>query len=164
MRVFCFFLCLLLSPSLFAQTETPPPTVRVVDIAQLEQAFRTGGDTLTVFNFWATWCRPCVAELPAFQQLHQESAGKPLRVVLVSLDFKSELEKTLIPFLQKKGIALPVWLLDGKPALYIDRVSRSWSGSIPASLFVRPSHKIYRFEERDFTFDELNELVEGLLK
>lgn len=159
---FTLFL-LLATTGLFAQ-QTDTPKVRVLKIAELEQAFRQGGDTLTVYNFWATWCRPCVAELPYFEKLNESASGRPLRVVLVSLDFRSELDKSLIPFLKKNGIKSTVWLLEGKPVEFIDRISRAWSGSIPASLFVRPSRKTYVFKEQDFTLEELNAIVNELLR
>jgi thiol-disulfide isomerase/thioredoxin len=165
MRLFILFVGYFAAIGLHGQSTTPPaPTVRVLQIDQLEEAFRQGGDTLTVYNFWATWCRPCVAELPAFEQMREANKDRPVRVVLVSLDFASELQKTLIPFLQKKDIRSPVWLLDGKPALYIDRISRAWGGSIPATLFVRPSERTYVFKEREFSFEELQRTVDELLR
>jgi thiol-disulfide isomerase/thioredoxin len=165
MRFFMLFVGCFAAIGLRGQSTTPPvPSVRVLSIDQLEEAFRHGGDTLTVYNFWATWCRPCVAELPAFERLGEEYRDRPVRVVLVSLDFVSEREKTLIPFLQKKDIRSPVWLLDGKPTLYIDRISRAWGGSIPATLFVRPSKRTYLFKEQEFAFDELKHVVDELLR
>jgi thiol-disulfide isomerase/thioredoxin len=164
MRLLPLFVFCSTAFSAHGQTEPPPPHVRTLDILQLEEAFRSGGDTLTVYNFWATWCRPCVAELPAFERLREEYADKPFRLVLVSLDFPSEKEKTLIPFLQKKGIGSTVWQLEGKPTEFIDRISRSWGGSIPASLFVRPSRKKYVFKEQAFEYEELRTLVDELMK
>ena len=56
------------------------------------------GDTTYVINFWATWCAPCVKELPYFEQLREGNEMKPFKMILVSLDFKSKLEgvKSLI--------------------------------------------------------------------
>ena len=58
-------------------------------------------DTTYIVNFWATWCKPCVSELPEFEKLHQGSKGKQIKVLLVSMDFKEELDKKLKNFLEK---------------------------------------------------------------
>lgn len=59
------------------------------------QAVSLGGDTVSlssfagevvVLNVWATWCRPCVVEMPALQRLHEELSEDGLRVVAVSVD------------------------------------------------------------------------------
>ncbi|MEL6356336.1 MAG: thioredoxin domain-containing protein, partial [Bacteroidota bacterium] len=54
----------------------------------IEPLFNQQNDTTYIVNFWATWCKPCVEELPHFQELNEKYAGQPLRIVLVSLDFK----------------------------------------------------------------------------
>ena len=48
----------------------------IEDFATLEARMNQPTDTLIVYNFWATWCRPCVAELPYFEKLNQEYAEK----------------------------------------------------------------------------------------
>lgn len=115
-------------------------------------------DTTYVVNFWATWCKPCVAELPAFQQLIEETADEPVRVLLVSLDFENQLEKRLLPFVEDRGLQNDViYLGDTKTNAWIDRVSPEWSGAIPATILLRNGEEA--FYERGFTYDELAEVV-----
>ena len=57
--------------------------------AALEKEILSDKNTIYVVNFWATWCAPCVKELPYFEQLNSEN--KNVKVVLVSLDFKNNL-------------------------------------------------------------------------
>src|SRR4051812_22876448 len=59
-------------------------------------------DTVYVVNFWATWCKPCIQELPAFDSLLVVSKNTPVKILLVSLDFKEELQKTVNPFLKSR--------------------------------------------------------------
>lgn len=107
-----------------------------------------GNDTLYVINFWATWCAPCVEEMPYFEQLHEETAGKKIKVLLVSLDFKKDLETKLRPFLQKRQLKPQViHLADGKYNNWIDRVSPEWSGAIPATLLVKGKQKQFYGEQ-----------------
>jgi thiol-disulfide isomerase/thioredoxin len=55
-----------------------------------------------VINFWATWCAPCVKEIPNFEKLNTTYKASPLKVILVSLDFKSKLEKVVYSVCEEK--------------------------------------------------------------
>lgn len=98
-------------------------------------------------NFWATWCKPCVKELPYFQQLHEKYPDLPM--LLVSLDKKADASEKIPSFLAKKGITIATVLLaDGRANDWIDKVSPLWSGSIPATLVVTEDEPV--FFETDF--------------
>lgn len=100
-------------------------------------------DTTYVVNFWATWCKPCVQELPAFDSL--AAANKNVKVLLVCLDFKEELDKKVNPFLLKRKIKSECVLLDEVNGNeYINKISESWSGAIPATVFVKGKTKILK--------------------
>ena len=58
-------------------------------------------DKTYVINFWATWCAPCVKELPYFEEVNKEFKDKNTEVILVSLDFPSQIESKLKPYLKK---------------------------------------------------------------
>lgn len=102
-------------------------------------------DTLYIVNFWATWCKPCIQELPAFDSLYHQTNQKPIKVLLVSLDFKEELPKKVKPFLAKNNIQIPCYLLDETNGNdFIDKISKDWSGAIPATLFKKGSNQFLR--------------------
>ncbi|WPR70933.1 TlpA family protein disulfide reductase [Flavobacterium sp. NG2] len=123
----------------------------------LEEAILNDKNTTYVVNFWATWCAPCVKELPYFEKLNLEN--KAVKVVLVSLDFKDQYESRLIPFLKKKAIQSQVVLLTDKNYNHwLPKVDKDWSGSIPATLIVKGNKRI--FAERDFaSYEELNNYI-----
>ena len=101
----------------------------------LAPIFQFDNDTTYVINFWATWCGPCVEELPYFEAFHQKYKDEKIRVILVSLDFPRKLESQLLPFLEKHHFNSTVAvLLDGKYSDWIDKISPDWSGAIPVSL------------------------------
>jgi len=152
------FLCLFVG-SLSAQQ-----TVQVIHMDDLESWFQKDDDVLYVINFWATWCRPCVAELPYFDDLGKHYKDKPVQVLLVSLDFVDDLESRVQPFLKKKKPKSAVYLLDeDKPNQWIGKVDETWSGAIPATIFVNKKQDIRVFHEGDFTKEELFEKVESLM-
>lgn len=72
-------------------------TISLTKIDPLISRLNNGGDT-TVLNFWATWCAPCVAELHYFTDLDSIKPIKPLKVILVSLDFKKTYPLSLFHF------------------------------------------------------------------
>lgn len=121
-------------------------------------------DTLYVINFWATWCKPCIQELPYFEELENNYKGKKVKVILVSLDFKTNLEDKVIPFVEKREIKSDVILLDDLDYnSWIDQVSTDWSGAIPATLFLNPEKGISTFREGEFDRESLNKQISQYL-
>jgi thiol-disulfide isomerase/thioredoxin len=76
--------------------------------ADLEPLLHRQSDTTYVVNFWATWCKPCVAELPFFEKLHAAYRGKPVEVILVSIDFPKQLKSKLLPFVRERNLQAQV--------------------------------------------------------
>lgn len=142
-----------------AYAQTP-----VIKLADLSQWTESDDDTLYVLNFWATWCRPCVAEMPYFEQAGEANQDKPVKVIFISLDFAEDLDSRVEPFLKKKKLKSDVVLLDEtKYNEWIDKISPEWSGSIPATLFVNHNRQIRQFHEGDYTFEDLNNEIQTLL-
>lgn len=137
--------------------------VKLLTLSQLEQRIAKGNDTTYVINFWATWCGPCVEELPHFEKINQKATNKPLKVILMSMDFKSKLNSAVIPFVQKNKIKSEVYVVNEQDQqAFIERVDAKWSGALPATLFVNTKHKVRQFYEKEFTEQELTKTIETL--
>jgi thiol-disulfide isomerase/thioredoxin len=133
-------------------------TLQKMNFQQFENHLRRQSDTVYVVNFWASWCKPCCEELPAFEKITDKYAGKKVKVLLVSLDFPIQLESRLLPYIQKNGIKSEVILLDDpNQNLWIDKVYPKWSGAIP---FTQIYGKGFRDSyERSFRFNELDSII-----
>lgn len=139
-------------------TRISAQNINVYKIDDLVKRIYNSSDTTYVVNFWATWCKPCVAELPEFEKLHQENKSKKVKVLLVSMDFKEELTKKVKTFFDKNKYTCEVVLLDeinGND--FINKISEKWSGAIPATLITRNNKSTHEFIEKKVTFDFLSE-------
>ncbi len=115
-----------------------------------------------VVNFWATWCKPCIKEMPYFEQLAEKYKDQQVEVLFVSLDFPDLLEKQVIPFVKRKQIKSRVVLLDDTGANeWIPKVDPSWSGAIPATVIYNSNGR--KFFEKSFTYQELENELKSLL-
>lgn len=134
--------------------------VEIVKFSDLQKKMLYTEAPLTVFNFWATWCGPCIKELPHFDELNE--TNKDVKVYLVSLDFQNQLDRVK-KFVEKKGLKSEVLFLDEKdPDSYMPKVSQEWTGAIPATLFVTELGKTY-FYEKAFTKEELEKTINNHL-
>jgi thiol-disulfide isomerase/thioredoxin len=109
-------------------------------------------------NFWATWCAPCIKELPAIQSIEQKYADKKFKVLLVSLDFSKDLTSRLEPFVKSKNITSDVFLLDDPDQnRWIDKVDPNWSGEIPFTLIYGKNFR--ESYSQTFTYKELDSII-----
>lgn len=130
---------------------------KTVDFEGLEEYLKNDTSETVVVNFWATWCAPCIKELPAFEKLNKEFESQDVSVILVSLDFPSQLEH-LKSFIKKKNLQSDVvFLNDPNENEWISKVDTNWSGAIPATLMLTNNRRF--FYERSFTYDELESTV-----
>ncbi|MFN3908314.1 MAG: TlpA family protein disulfide reductase [Flavobacterium sp.] len=121
---------------------------------------QTNSDTLYVVNFWATWCEPCIEELPAFEAINEKYKNQKFKMLLVSLDFNKQKEKKLIPFVTKNQLkAQVIHLNDPDANAWIEKVDANWSGSIPATLVFTKDKRT--FFEQSFTKEQLQNIIDN---
>ncbi len=138
-------------------------TIPVVDFEGLRALLQQEDDRIRVINFWATWCAPCIKELPYFEEMARKYAGSGVEVFLVSLDFPAAWEGRLPKFIRKKGLKSPVVILDDPDQNdWIPRVDPRWSGAIPATLIYRGDHRA--FYETTFERDTLEAALKPFIR
>ena len=123
--------------------------VEVFDFAALEPLLQADENRTRIINFWATWCKPCLEELPYFEEINDSLGGSEVEVILVSLDFPKKLETQLIPYVEKHGLKSKVILLDDpRENIWIPKVDSTWSGALPATLIINKDKR--KFYEMSF--------------
>lgn len=159
---FLYTLFTLLFISLYAQKAQAQ--IEKITFEQLQaKTLHAENDTLYVVNFWATWCGPCVAELPYFEQAGKAYAAKKVKILLINLDFVSE-EAKVAAFVKKKNLQNPVYQLNASdPNKWIDQIDPDWDGAIPVTVFYQSGKKVL-FHDGEISQSELNEKTETLLK
>ncbi|MBP2830760.1 redoxin family protein [Aquimarina sp. U1-2] len=136
--------------------------IPVYDFENFEPLLKVNDNKTRVINFWATWCKPCVAELPYFELINSRYSDNEVEVVLVSLDLPQHVETKLIPFITKQHIQSKVILLDDPDSnSWIPKVDGNWSGSIPATIIYKGNTST--FYERSFTYNELEKELKKML-
>jgi len=134
--------------------------VQVIKANQLYKMMDNCEAELCVYNFWATWCAPCVREIPQFEKLSESDHN--IQVKLISLDNVDDLYTSVKSFIKKRDIHSEVLLLDETDFNeIIPKVNSDWSGAIPATLIVDRNGKRY-FYEKEFKEGELNETLRNL--
>lgn len=156
---YCLKLLILLAVSLQSAAQDIP-SYSADDLARRI----SNKDTFYVVNFWATWCGPCVKELPEFARLHEQYAGKPVKLLMVSLDFKESYPKKVAAFVKKRKMEQEVvWLNETNANEFIPKLEPAWGGSIPATLLVYPHNDYRNFFEGQVTARQLGLLIDKQL-
>lgn len=135
--------------------------IPVYEFEALQKVLPADNNQLVILNFWATWCKPCVAEMPYFNAISKKYADNDqIKVLLISLDMSTQIESRLIPFMNKRQLHPEVWVLDDPDAnSWIDKVDPSWSGAIPATLFYKGTQKAF-FEQSFHSEQEIEDIIQ----
>ncbi|MFW6248864.1 MAG: TlpA disulfide reductase family protein [Bacteroidota bacterium] len=154
---------IIVSSSVFgANKRTNLNTVKSYSFEELAPRLNQQTDSLYVINFWATWCAPCVKEIPDFEKIQAEYADQKVKVLFVSLDSPDHLNSRLIPFIEKMNMKAEVVMLDEVDGnKWIPKVDDKWSGAIPATLIYNSDKR--EFYAREFTYEELQQTLESFL-
>jgi thiol-disulfide isomerase/thioredoxin len=131
-----------------------------IKLKDLQKIINTAAEKVQVINFWATWCAPCVKEIPLFETLNQEN--KAVDVTLVSMDYDLDPNpEKVYRFMSRKSLKSKVVILaERNPNDWIDKIDKSWSGTLPATLIVNTKTGKRRFIQKELQEGELEKIIE----
>ncbi len=137
------------------------PKIKITDLEKMIADSRTP----LIINFWATYCIPCIEEIPHFQEEVKKRSGDSLRLLLVSLDLEDFYPGKIRAFAAKRKFIAPILWLDEYDADYFcPRVDPQWSGAIPATLFINNRTGYRKFIEQELSRDELQKEIMAILR
>ena len=140
--IFTIFFFILFAANVFSQNE-----IKVVKIEELKKVYVKQNDTTYVINFFATWCGPCMMEMPILNKFYEEHQNTNVQLIFVSLDNAGALKK-LPSKMKKLGVQAPVYLLNESTDFsWLPYIDKRWQGSIPATMVVNGKKNIKAFFE-----------------
>jgi len=149
---------LLIGSNSFAQK------VKKVQITEIEDIIQKT-DHPVIISFWATWCAPCIQEIPYFQETVKRYEDSNVEFVLVSLDFKGSYPSGIESFLKKKNFqASFYWLNETNADYFCPKIDPKWDGSIPATLFVNNKTGYRKFFDRQLTPLQVEQEIKAQVK
>lgn len=135
--------------------------LKSVNYEELKSIMQKDDGKLYVVNFWATWCKPCIEELPHFMEVNELYKSDPnFKMILVSLDNRKALDTKVKRFIENNNLNVDVYLLDDNKRMneWIPATDPKWTGAIPATIFYK-NKKTVHFQEMQMTKYELEDII-----
>ncbi|RYY69110.1 MAG: TlpA family protein disulfide reductase [Chitinophagaceae bacterium] len=145
----------------YSSAQSNIPTWKITDV---EKYMQSGKDEVLVINFWATFCKPCVAEIPSFIEVTNRYKSQNVKLLLVSLDLPSFYPKKIEAFAKKNNFNTNiVWLEETNADYFCPKIDQKWSGSIPATLIINPKTGYRKFFEEEIEKDVFEAAIKEAL-
>ena len=148
---------------LFASTFIRAQDVRSVKITELEKTI-TESKTPLIVNFWATFCVPCLQEIPYFQEIAGQYKSKDVSIVFVSLDMKEAYPVKVNDMAKRLKLIYPVvWLNETNADYFCPKIDTTWTGGMPSSLFVNNATGYHKFFEEPLSKEKLEKEIQEMV-
>lgn len=118
-----------------------------------------------VINFWASWCKPCVHEIPWFEKNIEPMKSNGVKLILVSVDYKEDYPKRLAKFVNEQKYQSTIFWLDESDAnMFCPKIDKSWEGTIPVTLMVNNKKKYRQFYNQQLPESRLKLELQKLIE
>ena len=138
--------------------------IKKIKITDLEKTIAESKTPL-IINFWATFCKPCIEEIPYFEKEIKKNAKDSISLLLVSLDLEDYYPKKIQSFAGKLKFSSPiVWLDEYNADYFCPKIDAKWSGSIPATLIINPKSGYRKFFEEEIDKETFEREIQTAIK
>lgn len=142
-----------------------PDTIHPATAEQFKAVLEHHRGKVVVVNFWATWCIPCLQELPELDLLQERYADRGLVVLAVSMDDPEKLEDRVRPFFAKRAPGLVSYLASaGDDSVgFVMALDPEWPGALPTTMFFDRTGELDNIHLGRMLYSEFEEAVLVLL-
>ncbi len=127
------------------------PSWKINDVEQLIDK----SDSVMVISFWATFCKPCIEEIPYLQSISNKYKDEKVKLLLVSLDLAAFYPNRIEAFTKKNNFnSQIVWLNETNADHFCPKIDKRWSGAIPATLIINNKTGYKKFVEEQMKPEE----------
>lgn len=149
----------LMTASALVSAQQPPLMIR---LGELQNLLDRPSEEIKVINFWATWCAPCIKELPLFEKINQDRKDAKVTLVSMDIDLDPNPEK-VYKFVSRKKLQSQVVILNERnPNEWIDKIEKEWSGALPATLLINTKSGKRKFVEKELHEGDLEKLIDEI--
>ena len=133
-------------------------------IEDVVKSYTKNNDTVYVVNFWATFCKPCIAEIPDFIRIVKQYEKQKVKLVLVSLDLPAYYPAKIAAFVKKNNYTAKIaWLNETNADHFCPMIDKSWSGSIPSTIVVNNKTGYRKFTEGEMNAAEFEAMIKAAI-
>lgn len=141
-------------------TQTKNPQIDTLSSGRVRELIKKDSAQITLVNVWASWCKPCLKELPALIKLRKEFSLKDVNVILISADDIELLDSDVKNVLEKAGVDFPSYIkAEIKDDAFINGLDSTWSGALPTTFIFDYNGKLLETMVGEQTFQQFQEAI-----
>jgi peroxiredoxin len=146
-----------------AKWDAEPVSIEPIDIDAVAKVARNETKNLVVVNLWATWCGPCVAELPELVTMNRMYRGRTFRLVTISLDDLAKRDEALRVLKENHVSATNYILSSSDRDKFAEALDQEWPGPVPYTVVIAPGGKVLYRKSGQIDPLELKRAIVGYL-
>jgi thiol-disulfide isomerase/thioredoxin len=142
-----------------------PREVTLITASQFRQILDHHKGKVVLVNLWATWCIPCIREMPDLSKLQTDFGDKGLKVIGISLDEAEDLHTRVKPFFEKRSVSFVSYLQsEPDPQQVVGVLDENWEGVLPTTYLIDRSGKVKQKLIGSKSYDQFAAVITPLLE
>jgi peroxiredoxin len=142
-----------------AKWDAEPVSIQPIDAEQVAKLVKNDTKDLLVINVWASWCGPCINEMPELVTMNRMYRGRNFKLVTISIDEADQKEAALKVLREKHASCTNYLLRSGDKDALADALDKQWPGPIPYTMVIAPGGKVLYRKVNEFDPLELKRAI-----